>query len=55
MRRCASKDAEPRREWIWWGSHIGWRNERVVVRTLGLEGGWIVRFNIGWGEERNTL
>ena len=28
MRRCASKNAEPRRGWIWWGpTSIGERNE----------------------------
>ena len=38
-RLCASKDARPEGGWIWWGSHVDWRNERVPVRTLGLEGG----------------
>ena len=42
MRRYASKDADPERGWIWWGSHIDWRKERVPARTLGPKGGWIV-------------
>ena len=54
MRRCASKDAGPRRGWIG-GSHIDWRRERVAARTLGLEEGWIVRSHIGWGGERSIL
>ena len=39
-RRCASKDAGPRRVVDLGGSHI---KERVPVKTLGSEGGWIVR------------
>ena len=27
----------------------------MPMRTLGLEGEWIVRSHIGWGGERNTL
>ena len=38
-RRCASKDAGPQGGWIWRGSHIDWRKERVPTRTLGLKGG----------------
>ena len=29
--------------------------ERVLARTLGLEGGWIVRSHIGWTGERIIL
>ena len=36
-------------------SHIDWIRERVPARTLDPEGGQIVRFHIGWGEERNIL
>ena len=36
-------------------SHIDWRGERVPTRTLGSEGGWIVRFHIGWRGERNIV
>ena len=36
-------------------SHIDWKRERVPARLLDLEGGWIVRFHIGWGGERNIL
>ena len=43
-----------RRGWIG-RSHIDGRRERVAVRTLGPEGGWIVRSYISWGGERNTL
>ena len=33
-------------------THIDWREERAPARTLGPEGGWIVRFHIDWrGEE----
>ena len=32
-----------------------WRKERVPARTLGPEKGWIVRSQIDWGGERNTL
>jgi len=32
-------------------SHIDWRRERISARTLGAEGGWIVRSHIGWGEQ----
>ena len=38
-RRCASKDAGPKRGWIWQGSHIDWRKERVPARTLDPKGG----------------
>ena len=37
-RRCA-KDAGTKGGWIWRGSHIDWRKERVLARTLGAEGG----------------
>ena len=37
------------------GSHIDRRKERVPARTLGPEGGWIVRSHIGWGGERNII
>ena len=47
MRRCASKDAGPRRGVDLVGPHIDWRKERVPARTLGPEGGWIVIFHIG--------
>ena len=49
MRQCASKDARPQRRWIWGRSHIDWRKERVLARTLGLERRWIVMSHIGWG------
>ena len=55
MRRCANKDAGPQRGWIWSGSHIDWRNERVPARTLGLEGGWIVMSHIDWGGDQINL
>ena len=29
----------PEGGWIWWGSHIDWRKERVSARTLDYEGG----------------
>ena len=50
MRRCASKDTGPQGGGLW---HIDWRRERVLARTLGLEGVWIVRSHIGW-EENET-
>ena len=34
-RRCASTDTRPKGGWIWQGSHIDWRRERVLARTLG--------------------
>ena len=37
------------------GSHINWRKERMLVRTLDLEGGWIVMSHIDWIGEQNTL
>ena len=65
---CASKEAEPQREWTrgsvpartLGGGGMGGptsivERERVPTRTLGLEGGWIVRSQIGWGGERNIL
>ena len=55
MRRCASKDAGPQRGWIWGRSHIDWRKERGPARTLGPEGGWIVKSHIGWGGEQTTI
>ena len=54
-KRCVNKDARPRRGWIWWGYHIDWRKERVLVRTLGPERVWIVISHIGWGGKRNTV
>ena len=27
----------------------------MPARTLGIEGGWIVRSHIGWGGERNII
>ena len=37
--RCVSKDVGPRMRVDLVGSHIDWRKERVLARTLGLEGG----------------
>ena len=34
---------------------IDWRGERVPVKTLGFEKGWVVRSRIDWREERNIL
>ena len=53
-RQCASKDVEPRRGWTG-ESHIDWRREQVSARTLGLEGGWIVRSHVSWGGKRSIL
>ena len=40
MRQPSSKDAGPKRGWIWGWSHIDWRKERVPARTLApKEGG----------------
>ena len=46
MRRCANKDAGPRR---------GWTPDAVPARTLSSEGGWIIRSQIDWREEQNIL
>ena len=60
--RCASKDAEPRREWIpngvstrTLGPEEGWTPSGVPMRTLGPKDRWIVRSHIDWREERNIL
>ena len=65
---CASEEAEPQREWtrggvparMLGGGGLGGptlivERERVPARTLGLEGGWIVRSHIGWRGERNIF
>ena len=53
-RQCASKDAGPQRGWIWRGSHIDWRKERVSARTLGPEGGVDRESPTLVGEENET-
>ena len=34
---------------------VDWRRDRVSTKTLGLEGGWIVRSYIGWRGEWNRV
>ena len=43
--RCANEDVSPEEEWT---------SGCVPARTLGFEGGWIVRSHIG-GEENKTF
>ena len=35
---CASKDAGPQREWIWWGSHVDRRKECWAQKRVDLVG-----------------
>ena len=58
MRRCAVKTRAPNGvdlEGIPHRLEKGTRKERVLVRTLSLEGGWIVISHIDWEGEQNTL
>ena len=43
IERCASEKAEPRR---------GWTRGGVLVRMLGIEGGWIGGSHINWRREQ---
>ena len=54
MKRCASKNAGPRKGWIE-GSHIDWRRKRVPTKMLGPKGVDLGRSHIGWGGERNIV
>ena len=54
-RWCASKDVGLKGGWIWGRSHIDWRKERVLVRTVGSKRGWIVTSHVGWGGEQTTI
>ena len=53
MRWCASNDVGSRKGWIG-GSHIDWRRERVSAKMLGPEGGGGVVCEILQQLERGT-
>ena len=39
-------------EWIWQGSHINWKKDKVPARTLDPRG-WIVMSHVSWGGEQS--